>query len=221
MKRISTIAATVAGASALSLLLAAAPSHAVTVNDYTDLGKFAGNDCTGGGQNSTWGDNVNNPFDSTSGSIGSGACTLEGSAAILRINFDNNGNFTLPGDAEFSSLFPTIDGTEFRFSFGQDGNPATGGTWTYTPDDAEDPGITGFVTKGGPNYRVFLKDGPAFKGIGDFSDFITPGDGGQQGGLSHITFFDSTTPVPLPAAGWLMIAGIGGIAALRRRRKAA
>jgi hypothetical protein len=29
------------------------------------------------------------------------------------------------------------------------------------------------------------------------------------------------TPVPLPAAGWLMLAGVGGLAAMRRRRKAA
>ncbi|MEI4233960.1 VPLPA-CTERM sorting domain-containing protein [Roseovarius sp. D22-M7] len=29
------------------------------------------------------------------------------------------------------------------------------------------------------------------------------------------------TPVPLPAAGWLMIAGLGGLAALRRRKRAA
>lgn len=33
--------------------------------------------------------------------------------------------------------------------------------------------------------------------------------------------FDPTPPIPLPAAGWLMIAGLGGLAALRRRRKAA
>lgn len=29
-----------------------------------------------------------------------------------------------------------------------------------------------------------------------------------------------TTPIPIPAAGWMMIAGIGGLAAVRRRRKA-
>jgi hypothetical protein len=29
------------------------------------------------------------------------------------------------------------------------------------------------------------------------------------------------TPVPLPAAGWMLLAGVGGIAAIRRRRKAA
>ncbi|MFN7225534.1 MAG: VPLPA-CTERM sorting domain-containing protein [Paracoccaceae bacterium] len=29
------------------------------------------------------------------------------------------------------------------------------------------------------------------------------------------------SPVPLPAAGWLLMAGVGGLAAMRRRRKAA
>ena len=29
----------------------------------------------------------------------------------------------------------------------------------------------------------------------------------------------ATTPVPLPAAGWMLIAGIGGIAAMKRRKK--
>lgn len=33
--------------------------------------------------------------------------------------------------------------------------------------------------------------------------------------------FEFALPVPLPAAGWLMLAGIGGLAALRRRKRAA
>lgn len=33
--------------------------------------------------------------------------------------------------------------------------------------------------------------------------------------------FDGPAPIPLPAAGWLMLAGLGGLAAVRRRRKAA
>ena len=45
----------------------------------------------------------------------------------------------------------------------------------------------------------------------------------------NLTFLESATgrqnlvtvsPVPLPAAGWLLIAGIGGLAALRRRKTA-
>ena len=41
-------------------------------------------------------------------------------------------------------------------------------------------------------------------------------------GLSHISFYDTgtTAPIPLPAAGWLMVAGLGGLAALRRRKTA-
>ncbi len=42
-------------------------------------------------------------------------------------------------------------------------------------------------------------------------------------GVSHISYFgveDDMTPVPLPAAGWMLLAGVGGLGALRRRKKA-
>ena len=42
---------------------------------------------------------------------------------------------------------------------------------------------------------------------------------GRSGGLGE---FEATSiaPVPLPAAGWMLVAGIGGMMALRRRKKA-
>ncbi|WP_103332644.1 VPLPA-CTERM sorting domain-containing protein [Pseudotabrizicola formosa] len=45
-------------------------------------------------------------------------------------------------------------------------------------------------------------------------------DHGGSTGYSVLVTGD-VSAVPLPAAGWLMLAGIGGLAALRRRRKAA
>ena len=46
------------------------------------------------------------------------------------------------------------------------------------------------------------------------------GSAGAGGGLSHYTEF-GTSEIPLPAAAWLMIAGIGGLGFASRKKKAA
>lgn len=46
------------------------------------------------------------------------------------------------------------------------------------------------------------------------------GPTGAGFGLSNITEFGSTPEVPLPAAGWLMIAGVAGLGFAARRKKA-
>lgn len=76
-------------------------------------------------------------------------------------------------------------------------------------------------------------------GVGSFdgSDVIPPGTGGL--GFVDVLFtglfdevrlssvgqdafeFTNVSAVPLPAAGWLLVGGIGGLAAMKRRKKAA
>jgi len=192
------------------LVVAAGPALAVTATSYTDLGSFDGNDCVSSGSNNNW--DGEDAFDGVDGDIANGECSLNGSPAILRIDFNDDGSIAT---TTTNTNFASIDGSEFTFDFGMDGD-TNDGTWTYAPDDPTDPGVTGFVAKGGNFYRVFLKDGPAFVGIGDSADYETPNNGAF--GLSHLTFFDSTTPVPLPAAGWLLLAGLGGLGAMSRRR---
>jgi hypothetical protein len=42
----------------------------------------------------------------------------------------------------------------------------------------------------------------------------------ENGGFGGSTSFEGSA-IPLPAAGWMLLAGIGGLAAMRRRKKAA
>lgn len=83
-------------------------------------------------------------------------------------------------------------------------NPIAGGA------DAFVSGVTGLVAS------VSATSTAGFR--------ILFGPDGFNGGINDITYsYTRLTPppsaVPLPAGGWLMLAGVGGLAAMRRRRR--
>ena len=64
------------------------------------------------------------------------------------------------------------------------------------------------VVKAATNWALYALDG-ALSGDWSTAGLMTP-NGKNQAGVSHISLYNSAAPVPLPAAGWLLIAGLGG-----------
>lgn len=161
------------------------------------------------------------------GQDGFNTCTFGGSPAIIKFEWVDDVGFV---KETISSLFGSITGDEFTFSVQafDDGEP-TNVNFTYTPTGA-DPLLTGIVVKGSDANDGGSPLALAFNGttyFGSFSNSGLPnvGASGKPAAISNITFFDTEAPpvevIPLPAAGWLLLAGIGGLAAMRRRAKAA
>jgi len=106
---------------------------------------------------------------------------------------------------DYASSF-TITFDDFK-----DQEEAIGGTWAFTL--GSNTLLPKYIAlKAGTNYSVWDIGGLSF---GDWSTVETLG----SKGISHISFYDSyTAPVPLPAAGLLLVGAVGGLAALRRRK---
>ena len=147
--------------------------------------------------------------------------------AIAKFEVDG-GMFSLDGT---SSLFPSVTGSEFMISL-TDANTAS---FSYMVG-ANDPALTAIAVKGGSDQNVDGKSIALYNFFdGDFSydaatmtysgTFSTEGllnNGEETPGISNVTFFDTGLPdmptIPVPAAGWMLIAGLGGLAAARRRK---
>ena len=96
------------------------------------------------------------------------------------------------------------------------------GTWSVT--SWAGIGDAMLVVKGGRGFSGYKID--TSKGLfGSWSTASLTNRGGNQPAISHMTLYatlaDNPAPIPIPAAGFLLLGALGGLAALRRRRRAA
>jgi hypothetical protein len=111
----------------------------------------------------------------------------------------------------FASAFFTVTTTA--------GNAS--GTWSLNPGLKFAPGASyAFVLKGAQSNVAYLLDTTAQSGTWTNLDLFTP-NGRNNAGLSNMTLYGTATPapVPLPAAAWLLIAGMAGLGAVARKRR--
>ena len=167
-----------------------APAQAATVS-YTD---YSGNDCSG-----VFGQGFENCVDPT------------GSPIIAK--YDTAGD-TTPATWSINSLFSGVLSSMFTLVFNDTAGKT--GSWTYDPGSCTTcPAVTSYAVKAGNGFRWYYTDPKEaiFSGT-----WATPGNKG----LSHISFYDTApppAPVPVPAAGLLLMGALAGLGLIKRRRQ--
>jgi hypothetical protein len=114
-----------------------------------------------------------------------------------------------------------VEGEDYTGAFKVDFTDDRNGTWSFTADPSLTHGPAYLVVKAATNWGLYALDG-ALSGSWSTAGLMTP-NGKNQAGVSHISFYNgaSPAPIPLPAAGWLLIAGLAGLGGMARRRRAA
>lgn len=112
-----------------------------------------------------------------------------------------------------------VDGEYYpdAFKIGFDGEKA--GTWSFAANPTLTHAPAYMVVKAATNWALYTLDG-AMSGDWSTAGLMTP-NGKNQAGVSHLSFYNSVAPVPLPAAAWLLMAGLGGLGVVARRRRGA
>jgi hypothetical protein len=140
-----------------------------------------------------------------------GTCSYDGSAIVAKVGEDGNDALELN-----TSVFGNaVSNTTFAATVGSNTTSFSWDTTGYSVNANGDPLgilIRYVVVKFGNGFNVYSVNGGegSFTGSGSLT---------VDQGVSHVSFYDSVAVVPLPAAGWMLLAGVGGLVAVRRRKK--
>jgi hypothetical protein len=120
----------------------------------------------------------------------------------------NGGGGNVWNPAGLDSFMAIAGAGTLAFSFSTDGNGGSSVTNGSNPDNSG-PGINFFASTNGDQSGKFV--------------YLFLDDGGANNDDNHddLVVRVDVAPVPLPAGGLLLIGALGGLAALRRRKKAA
>ena len=219
-----------------AIVSAGSVSAATTVS-----AQLSGNDCSGTFSSSVTGQNgfsycdVGNDLGDDDYAISAVVAKYEPyEAAKPPTDNKPDGTPAKPANWELNSLlYPTVQSSQFTLTGAGDASTEAGisGTWSYN-QLVGTPSIRFWVAKAGNDFNLFwnVADGTGFDADNYNQECLeaaivsTTGDWSTLGqmGLSHITFYNcgpGVNVVPLPAAGWMLIVGLGAMGAMRRRKK--
>ncbi|ARE42052.1 hypothetical protein RGUI_3911 [Rhodovulum sp. P5] len=105
-------------------------------------------------------------------------------------------------EGDYSAAFSVVYSGNQSFGWSFDSSLVTGASNVLLP--------TIIAVKAANKYQIFEITGGDVSGTIDISGY-------QRNDISHVSFYNIAA-VPLPAAGWMLIGGLGGLAAMQRRK---
>ena len=180
-------------ATRLGAALVAAAVLATGAQATTLVGYFAGNDPFGGHEKGLYG--------TFNGVAISSPSLAKCEVSQLSCSWENG---AVAGEDYTSAFDVTFDSDK-------------SGGWSFTSDPSLTHAPSYMVVKAATTWALYALDGAL---SGDWSTAGIVNGGGRQPGVSHVSFYNSAAPIPLPAAAWLLLSAVGALGVMRRRTSA-